>query len=142
MCGNGSSALEARTARPPPSPNRVSGSSGRSSSAPIPLEDRSLGERDRQAAFGDVVDERAAWRELVELPNESGLGGQVERGGGAFEPPVDRLVLGAVEGELRLSGKVDRVSFRQAPGTRRTSGTSPTQPTTGVGWIERPSVSL
>src|SRR5438105_4255448 len=31
---------------------------------------------------------------------------------------------------------------RQAPGTNRTSGTSPTQPTTGVGGIERPSVSL
>ena len=30
----------------------------------------------------------------------------------------------------------------QRPGTRRTSGTSPTQPTTGVGGIEAPSASL
>ena len=32
--------------------------------------------------------------------------------------------------------------LRQRPGNERTSGTSPTQPTTGVGGIDRPSVSL
>ena len=32
--------------------------------------------------------------------------------------------------------------LRHAPGRKRTSGTSPTQPTTGVGGIDRPSVSL
>ena len=46
-----------------------------------------------------------------------------------------------VSGERERASRIASPS-RQPRGTRRTSGTSPTQPTTGVGGIDRPSVSL
>ncbi len=63
------------------------------------------------------------------------------RCGAAFQ----RKRISAVSAASEPSGDVARSTtspLRHRPGTFRTSGTSPTQPTTGVGGIEAPSASL
>ena len=53
-----------------------------------------------------------------------------------------RLVLRAVERKLGRADDVDRIALVPPCGDKPNVGTSPTQPTTGVGWIAAPSVSL
>ena len=71
----------------------------------------------------DVVRERQHRGSLPDEADERRLGGEVE-----------------LSGRGRRRGR--RRRFARRPGTKRTSGTSPMQPTTGVGGIDRPSVSL
>ena len=105
--------------------------------------DRGLGERDREPALGHVVQERALGRRPPEELDERGLGGEVEPGRLPARLAVARLVLRAGERDPRRAGEQDHVArLPGAAAPARTSGTSPTQPTTGVGWIARPSVSL
>ena len=87
--------------------------------------------------------EQRGARRARETRSSAAFGGEVERRRPAAELTVERLVLGAVERELRLRrrGRSRRPRAR-CPGSCRTSATRPTQPTTGVGWIARPSVSL
>ena len=80
-----------------------------------------LRERVPEPAVADVVAER---QERRGLPEEAD-----QRASAASEPRAPPRA-------------ARRRRSPSAPGTTRTSGTSPTQPTTGVGGIERPSVSL
>ena len=111
MRGNGSSSLEARIARPPPSPKSVSASSGRSSSAPMPAASAaSASATARPPSETSWTSEQRgaiAWSVAIEL----GLRREVERAGRPASSPYARLVLGAVERELRLAGEVDRVAL-------------------------------
>ena len=105
--------------------------------------DRRLRERDREAAARDVVQERAPRRRPPEELDERGLGREVE----PRRPPTDLAVAGLVlragERDRRGAGEQDHVALAPARAARRERPASrPTQPTTGVGWIARPSVSL
>ncbi len=88
------------------------------------------------------MDERAERRHPPEEGDEPCLGIEIERAGRAADLAEERLVLRAGERERRGLGESTESPSRQPFGTRRTSGTSPTAPTTGVGWIARPFVSL
>ena len=108
-----------------------------------PAPERRLGERDGKPALGDVVDERRVPAGARRVADERDLGREVERRQAAERAPA-RLRLGARRGERRPRAceedRVARPASRAGRGGHR--ATSPTQPTTGVGWIERPSVSL
>ena len=131
------------TARPPTSPKSSTGSSRRSSTAPEPEKSaasaRHTASPPSEASWTSVAQRGG----LPEERDEPRLGVEVERRRRSAHLAVARLVLGA--GERTASRRTRRRSrrpSRQPLGTRRTSSTRPTAPTTGVGWIARPFVSL
>ena len=69
------------------------------------------------------------------------LGAEVEARPRPARLAVERLVLRPAS-ESGAPASSTTSPSRQPAGTTRTSGTSPTQPTTGAGGIARPSVSL
>ena len=111
---------------------------GRSNATP----ERGLGERD-----GEPPSE-TSWTSEAEPATRAACltSATSETRSSDGEPPIE-LQRACASDPAKVSGERDRASrmaspSRQRPGTRRTSGTSPTHPTTGVGWIDRPSVSL
>jgi len=92
----------------------------------------------------DLTEERQRVVLEVELGTEPAPERRLRKGDG--EPPGDPQRACASE-PAKVIGERDRARRIASPsrhpcGTRRTSETSPTQPTTGVGGIEWPSLSL
>ena len=110
--------------------------------------ERHLGERDRETAVGDVVREPStpSRRELAEQVAEPAQRRKIDLGDAARSRAAhERLPLRAVVGGRRPC-RARRASRSRRPAPRGTAASArsstPTQPTTGVGWIGRPPLSL
>ena len=105
--------------------------------------ERGLGEADREPAVGDVVRQR---QERGGLPEEADRAPPRPRGrAGRARRRARRRAPGTRSRRTRARAR-RRGGRRRPPATRpgrrARPATRPTQPTTGVGWIERPSLSL
>jgi len=103
--------------------------------------DRRLGEADREAAVGDVVDERAVRRGAPEELDERGLGGKVEPRGAPGHLAVAGLVLGAGQRDRGCAREDDHVARVPGPGHRPDILDEADAPD-DRGRVDRPAVGL
>ena len=117
-----------RSRRSAPSPDQIASSASATARPPS------------EASCALVRTGAAVARNAMSAASRGEVGPRRPAGGAAEEA---RLVLGAVERDVACARRAARRRPRSsARGSSRTSSTRPTQPTTGVGSIARPSVSL